>query len=190
MSENDNAGLTLPVFSTPGRSHQDTRLAYNMAGQLAANHIRSRVGGDEFVVRLYVAPEAGDRAIQVVRQFESSQELHKIVRERVEIPQGAPYQNPRYIRVVSLTGKGAGRYTILQLAEGNERASVPIYHAVRRDRAKGPYTSEEAVAAIQRLIERDQTSGAILRAQVTYAERVPDAENIINALYNEPERTK
>lgn len=80
------------------------------------------------------------------------------------------HQNPRYIRVMAaLTGANAGRYKIMQLAYGNERATMPIYHIPRRDRATGSYTSDEAVAAIQALMERDAQSGAIRRGQAAQA---------------------
>ncbi len=167
-----DAGLTIPVFSTPGRSHRDDRLAYNVSGQLAANHIRSRVACEGDVVRIFVAPEAEEHAIYVIQQFAK-------VDAYIPLPNSEAYprQNPRYIRVMAaLRGPSAGRYKIMQLADGNERATMPIYHIPRRDRANGSYTSDEAIAAIRALMARDEQSGAIRRGQAAQAGYVATEE--------------
>lgn len=75
--------------------------------------------------------------------------------------------NPPYIIVASILkpGKDGRNCKVLQLAAGHERSEVPIYHAARRGRAMGPYTSLEAASVVAGLKVRDANSSAILRAR-------------------------
>lgn len=86
--------------------------------------------------------------------------------------------NPKYIRIVNLKQPKIGGivYTVLELAAGNENATHPIYHQVRHSRAVGSYTSEQAIAKIDELRERDGLTGAIRQGQAKQTGFTPEPE--------------